>query len=83
MRTAAGAGVMKGQKMITNAVSLIDLPGESSSPVLVTCKLIRRIKLVVKRQSAYNMPPRLNQWIALIRQAIKMVISSLGLLDSM
>ncbi len=48
MRTAAGAGVMKGQKMITNAVSLIDLPGESPPPVLVTCKLIRRTKLVVK-----------------------------------
>ena len=83
MRTAAGAEVMTGHRMILNAVSLIDLPGELPAPVLDTCRLIQRTKLVVKRQSAYNMPPRLNQWIALIRQAIKMVISSLGLLDSM
>ena len=48
MRTAAGAEVMKGQKMILNAVSLIDMPGESPSSVLVICKLIRRTKLVVK-----------------------------------
>ncbi len=66
MRTIAGAGVMKGQKMITNAVSLIDLPGESPPSVLVTCRLIQRTKQVVKRQSAYNMPPRLNQWSMLL-----------------
>ncbi len=66
MRTAAGAEVMKGQKMIPTAVSLIDQPGELPVPVLDTCRLIRRTKLVVERQSAYNMPPRLNQWSMLL-----------------
>ncbi len=66
MRTAAGAQVMKGQKMNTNAVSLIDLSGDSPAPILVTCRLIQRTKLVVKRQSVYNMPPRLNQWSMLL-----------------
>ncbi len=66
MRTAAGAEVMKGQKMIPNALSLIDLPGELQAPVLDTCRLIQKTKLVVERQSLYNMPPHLNQWSMLL-----------------
>ena len=66
MRTAAGAEVMTGNRMIINAVSLIDLHGELPAPVLDTCRLIQRTKLVVERQSAYNMPPRLNQWSMLL-----------------
>ncbi len=48
MRTAAGAEVMTGHRMILNAVSLIDLPGELPAPDLDTCRLIQRTKLVVK-----------------------------------
>ncbi len=66
MRPAAGAEVDERLKKILNAVSLIGMPGELPATVLDTCRLIQRTILVVERQSAYNMPPRLNQWSMLL-----------------